>query len=121
MPVVDRKIRPIAAARKNPATGKRLQTRRRITTRNINPFTYLTVLVPFHRNAMGRILRGQPPCRRPSTRPQFPEPDEANARDRPPLYQLGPETGRQQFAYRIRIDAIIHQYPPVNNADHRWS
>jgi hypothetical protein len=53
-------------------------------------------------------------------RPNVFEPDQTNAGDSKSRYQFGPKRGGQRLGEHGRLNAVIHQNPPLDQTANDW-
>ena len=103
-------------ARKETPAEHRRQTRRGVAPRNPYAPVQFAAIGPFHRHAMGGVLRRQADRARGQRRANAVEPNQTDAGDAHATHQLRAKGRRQQLGEHVGIDAIVNEYSAVDRS-----
>ena len=107
-------------AGEQPSADEGVEARIGVAPVDVNPLAHGPGLFPRDGNAVRRVFRryaqhaGHPP------RPHLAQPDQADAGHAVPLDELGAERLRQERPQAVRVDAIVREDAPVDDALDDW-
>ena len=116
-----RKSGVVVIARKEPAAGQRVEPGIAVPPADENSFAERAVFVPLDRHPMGSVLGADSQPGRQEPGPQPPEPDQADSHQAGAADRLGPERRRQHGGQHPRLDPVIDQDSPVDDAADDWN
>ncbi len=103
-------------AGEDPPAGHRIGPRARVAPSHEHPLAHQALVVPLDGDSVGRIFRSDAEPGGQKGRANVFQADQADACHAVPGDDLGPEGRRQLAGQDLRIDPVIDQDPPIDEA-----
>ena len=110
----DREGRVVVNTWKQSAANQGLQSRRGVTSRNVDAFLNSVATAPFDGDSVRSIFGGKPDERRNKPRSNLPKANQTDSADCPTVDQCRTKRRGQEALHYLRLYPVVDQNSPVN-------